>query len=91
MQALTAGSYFPVCPTISGAAKLHITNGYFPDFNPMHTLKKRKKLLLYLQNVRHYITADVAACICHTFKPVLLHTVPRQQHCHSSFQVVNHM
>ena len=48
VHALTAGSYLPVWPTISGGAKLHITNGYFPvaivfailGSKKKHTLKK---------------------------------------------------
>ena len=46
-QPLIAGSYFPVCPTMSGGAKLHITNGYWPLFTALHTLKQ--KLLLRAQ------------------------------------------
>ena len=40
-QPLIAGSYFPVCPTMSGGAKLHITNGYWPLFTALHTLKQK--------------------------------------------------
>ena len=35
-QALTAGSYLPVWPTISGGAKLHIKNGYFSLSMALH-------------------------------------------------------
>ena len=40
-QPLIAGSYFPVCPTMSGGAKLHITNGYWPLFTALQTLKQK--------------------------------------------------
>lgn len=39
-QPFIAGSYFPVCPTMSGGAKLHITNGYWPLFTALQTLKQ---------------------------------------------------
>lgn len=40
-QPFIAGSYFPVCPTMSGGAKLHITNGYWPLFTALQTLKQK--------------------------------------------------
>ena len=40
-QPLIAGSYFPVCPTMSGGAKLHMTNGYWPLFTALQTLKQK--------------------------------------------------
>lgn len=39
-HAMIAGSYAPVCPTISGAAKLHMTNGYLPQRIPAQTFDK---------------------------------------------------